>query len=249
MHWVLSVPYYFFSSVKFDKFYDTFLSPLHFTTNKTLNKPHSTADSHHSSRQKHREWKEVHRSGRWWRVMLHVHTCSGLNLIIPLMRRSNTDSAPNKLVMLPRNQLSTRYVVTSPVHTIRCYGTRERYKCGRTLMMTVLWRWDGLYLHRNCEHATVLWRRTVWYIGDKDSKNPVASSFTMQPQMFAFRKRSVTADRRCASVVETCGSSVKSCLSVTNHILWWTCAEVLSQNYEERLLDRSCRENQNTISC
>jgi hypothetical protein len=36
--------------------------------------------------------------GRWWRVTLHVHTCSGRNHIIPLMRRPNTDSTPNKSV-------------------------------------------------------------------------------------------------------------------------------------------------------
>jgi hypothetical protein len=37
-------------------------------------------------------------SGRWWRVTLPVHTCSGRNRIIPLMRRPNTDSTPNKPV-------------------------------------------------------------------------------------------------------------------------------------------------------
>ena len=35
---------------------------------------------------------------------LHVHTCSGRNRIIPSMRRTNTDSTPNKPVTLPRNQ-------------------------------------------------------------------------------------------------------------------------------------------------
>jgi hypothetical protein len=39
---------------------------------------------------------------------LHIHTCSGCNRIIPLMRRSNTDSAPNKPVMLLHNQLLIR---------------------------------------------------------------------------------------------------------------------------------------------
>ena len=75
------------------------------------------------------------RSGRRWRVTLHVHTRSGRNRIIPLMRRRNTDSTPNKPVTLPRNQLLIRYVVTSPVHTvtIRCYVTRKRYKCVPTL--------------------------------------------------------------------------------------------------------------------
>jgi hypothetical protein len=42
-------------TLRFDKFYDTFLSPLHFTITKTPKKPHSTTDSHHSSRQKHQE--------------------------------------------------------------------------------------------------------------------------------------------------------------------------------------------------
>jgi hypothetical protein len=47
------------------------------------------------------------------------------------MQRPNTDSAPNMPVTLPRKQLLIRCVVTSPVHTvtIRCYGTRKRYKC------------------------------------------------------------------------------------------------------------------------
>jgi hypothetical protein len=76
--------------------------------------------------QKHNDCKDGETSGRWWRVTLHVQTCSGRNRIIPLMRRPNTDSAPNMPATLPRNQLLIRYVVTSPVHTvtIRCYGTR-----------------------------------------------------------------------------------------------------------------------------
>jgi len=32
MHWVFWVPYYFVSFIKFDKFYDTFLGPLHFSS-------------------------------------------------------------------------------------------------------------------------------------------------------------------------------------------------------------------------
>jgi hypothetical protein len=55
LHWVLWVPYYFFSFIKLDKFYDILLSPLHFTITKTPKKPHSTTDSHKSSRQKHQE--------------------------------------------------------------------------------------------------------------------------------------------------------------------------------------------------
>jgi hypothetical protein len=59
-------------------------------------------------------------------VMLHVHTCSGRNRVIPLMRRLNTDSTPEKPVTLPRNQLLLRYGGTSPVHTVTicCYDTR-----------------------------------------------------------------------------------------------------------------------------
>jgi len=66
---------------------------------------------------------------------LHVHTCSGRNRIIPLMRRPNTDGTPNKPVTLPRNQLLIRYAGTSLVHTvtIRCYDTRQRYKYVPTL--------------------------------------------------------------------------------------------------------------------
>jgi len=100
--------------LRFDKFYGTFLSPLHFTVTKTLKKPHSATDSHHSSRQKHQEWKEGQRSGRWWRVTLHVQTYSGHNSIIPLMRRPNTDSTPNKPVTLldhesrPHSRYGTR---------------------------------------------------------------------------------------------------------------------------------------------
>ena len=42
-------------TLRFDKFYDTFLSPLHFTITIRLKKPHNTTHSHHSSRQKHQE--------------------------------------------------------------------------------------------------------------------------------------------------------------------------------------------------
>ena len=34
----------------FDKFYDTTLSPVHFTITKSLNKPHNTTDWHNSSK-------------------------------------------------------------------------------------------------------------------------------------------------------------------------------------------------------
>jgi hypothetical protein len=76
--------------------------------------------------QKHHECKEGERNGRWWRVTLHVHACSGRNRIIPLMRRPSTDSAPNMPVTLPCNRILICYVVKNPVHTvtIRYYGTR-----------------------------------------------------------------------------------------------------------------------------
>jgi hypothetical protein len=62
---------------------------------------------------------------RWWRVTLHVHTCSGRNRIIPLVRRPNTDSAPNKPVTLPRNHLW--YVTKSQVpSTLSRYGVTIR---------------------------------------------------------------------------------------------------------------------------
>jgi hypothetical protein len=41
--------------LRFDKFYDTSLIPLHITVTKTLKKPHNTTHSHHFSRQKHQE--------------------------------------------------------------------------------------------------------------------------------------------------------------------------------------------------
>jgi hypothetical protein len=77
-------------------------------------------------RQKHHECKEGERKERRWRDTLHVKTCSGRKCIIPLMRRPNTDCAPNKPATSKRNQILIRYVVTSPVRTvtIRCYGTR-----------------------------------------------------------------------------------------------------------------------------
>jgi hypothetical protein len=53
--------------------------------------------------QKRHECKEGEGSGRWWRVTMHVQTCSGRNRIIHLMWRPNTDSTPNKAVTLPRN--------------------------------------------------------------------------------------------------------------------------------------------------
>ena len=58
--------------------------------------------------------KTMDRSRRWcaWHgAPCTVHTCSSHNRIISLMRRQNTDIAPNKPVTLPHNQLLIRYVV------------------------------------------------------------------------------------------------------------------------------------------
>jgi hypothetical protein len=151
MHWVIWVSYYLFYFLNFDKLYDTFLFPLHFTMTKTPKKPHNTSDSHHSSRQKHQEWKEGQRSGRWWRVTLHVQTSSGRNRIIPLMRRPNTDSATNMPVTLPRNQLLIRYVVTSPVLTL---DTVLRYAV--TLQVCTHLKKHILVIKVNCRAGSLL---------------------------------------------------------------------------------------------
>jgi hypothetical protein len=87
-----------FSFIKFDQFYDTSLSPLHFRITKTLNRPHSTTDWHHFSRQKHQEWKEGQRSGRWWRVTSHVHT---------LLYEETTRAMPIKNIMCTRHEFWT----------------------------------------------------------------------------------------------------------------------------------------------
>jgi hypothetical protein len=120
-----------FSFINFDKFCDILLGALHFTITKTLKKPHNTTDSHHSSKQKHHEWKQGERSRWWWRVALPLQTWSDCNRIIALIGRPNTDSVPNIPVQLLRKQRLLRYVIMSPVHTvtIRCHGTRKRYKC------------------------------------------------------------------------------------------------------------------------
>jgi hypothetical protein len=49
----------------------------------------------------HYALKKKRKKRRWWRVALHVQTCSGRNRIVPLMRRPNTDSTSNKPVALP----------------------------------------------------------------------------------------------------------------------------------------------------
>jgi len=51
-----------------------------------LNTPTPPSVRHCSSRQKHQDWKEGERCGRWWRVTLHVQTCSGLNRTSSLWR-------------------------------------------------------------------------------------------------------------------------------------------------------------------
>jgi hypothetical protein len=75
--------------------------------------------------QKHHECKEGERSGGWWRVTLHVQTCSGRNRIMPLMRRPNTDSAPNMPVTL--HITNFWYVTWSPVPSaLSRYGVTVR---------------------------------------------------------------------------------------------------------------------------
>jgi hypothetical protein len=75
--------------------------------------------------QKHHECKEGERSGRWWRVTLHVQTCSGRNRIIFLIRRPNTDNVQHMPVTLPRNQFW--YVTWSWVSlTMSRYGITVR---------------------------------------------------------------------------------------------------------------------------
>ena len=58
-------------------------------------------------------------------VTLLVRTCSGRDRIVPLMRRPNTDSTPNKPVTLPRNQLLMRYAGRVP-STLSRYGVTIR---------------------------------------------------------------------------------------------------------------------------
>jgi hypothetical protein len=61
-----------------------------------------------------------------------------VTLIIPLIRRPNTDSSPNVLVTLPNKQLLIRCMVTNPVHTVTiwCYSTRKHYMCVPTFKVT-----------------------------------------------------------------------------------------------------------------
>jgi hypothetical protein len=72
--------------------------------------------------QQHHVCTEGERCEGWWLVSLHVQNCSGRNCIIPLMRRPNTDRAPNMPITLPHKQLLIIYVIMSPVLavTIRC---------------------------------------------------------------------------------------------------------------------------------
>jgi len=70
--------------------------------------------------------KELKMKRKFYVSSLDVRiVCPRLNHIIPLMRRPNTDSTPNKPVTLPRNKLLIRYAVTSSVYTvtIRCNVT------------------------------------------------------------------------------------------------------------------------------
>jgi hypothetical protein len=114
-------------TLRFDKFYDTFVSLLHFTiTKRSRNRTTLQIRTTLQDRSTRTKRRAEEKSRRWWRVTLHVQTCSGRKRIIPLIRQPNAYSTPNMLVTLLRNQLLIRYVVTSLVHTVtkRRYGTR-----------------------------------------------------------------------------------------------------------------------------
>jgi hypothetical protein len=65
------------------------------------------------------------RSRQLWHVKLPVHTCSSRDVNIPLMRRLNTNSAPNMPVTFLRNNFW--YVAWSRVpSTLSRYGVTER---------------------------------------------------------------------------------------------------------------------------
>jgi hypothetical protein len=104
MFWV---PYYLLLLIGVYKFYHSFLSPLHSDHTATKNAQ-----------------KELTLKTVVYCVsdMEHVHTWASRNCNIPLMRRANTDIAPNKLVTLHRNQLW--YVTVSRPH---CRVTVLRY--------------------------------------------------------------------------------------------------------------------------
>jgi hypothetical protein len=117
---MLWVPYYFFSLIPFDTFYDSLTCPLRLKHHdQNAQETRSTAHFHHSSRQ-------GERSRRWWTY--HVQTFASRNRTTPMLR-PNTDIARNELVTWPRNQLLIRDVMSSPIHyhdTVTCWW---RNKC------------------------------------------------------------------------------------------------------------------------
>ena len=60
------------------------------------------------------------------RQTLHVHTCSGRNRIIPLMRRPNTDSTPKKTVTLQRKPTFDTLRGSRVPSTLSRYGVTMR---------------------------------------------------------------------------------------------------------------------------
>jgi len=115
MHWVLWVPYYYFSFIiRLILWHFPQSTPFHNYQNVQENTQHYRLTPLFKTEAP--GMKEGQISGRWLRLRVTL-PCSGRNHIIPLMRRQNTDITPNKPVTWPRNQLLIRYAVTSPVHT------------------------------------------------------------------------------------------------------------------------------------
>jgi hypothetical protein len=109
--------------LRFDKFHDTFLSPLHFTTTR---KAQETAQHYRFAPLFKTEAPGMERRAEEQMVVtLHVHTCSGRNRIIPLMRRSNTKSTPNKPATLRRKP--TFDTLRGHESRPHCHDTALRY--------------------------------------------------------------------------------------------------------------------------
>jgi hypothetical protein len=90
---MLWVPYYLLLRIGVYKFYHSFLSPLH--SEHTVTKAAQKELTHKTVVYCVRDTERV-------------YTCSSSNCSIHLMRRANTDIAPNKPVTLHRNQLLLR---------------------------------------------------------------------------------------------------------------------------------------------
>jgi hypothetical protein len=157
MHWVLWSPILFLFS------YYVRLILRHFpesTPFQNYQKAQETTQHYRLAQLFKTEAPRMRRRAEEWtmvtlRVMLPVHTCSGRNHIIPLMRRRNTDSAPNKPVTWPRNHLLIRGHEFRP----HCHDTVLRYVvtlqvCTRLRLQTRaqnMWYW--LLFHGNCGYA------------------------------------------------------------------------------------------------